>query len=199
MIPNVQKYFHDNEKVTLIMTPIVVNLITPNFKSPMRYSLMGQICSYCFDKTLKYNLNSNKTWKRDLWEAFFDNSFLWMPPYYFSVLSSAFKILTQEPERFSEILGIIKIYFEKFSNSLGKFSTSATASMFLSKDAEVLSKALNIRRLSFLTFWGNFDVFRMHLPSLQEKLVELTKYYNGFILGEVFYIPCHILTDFFIY
>lgn len=68
--------------------------------------------------------------------------------------------------------------------------------MFLSKDAEVLSKALNIRRLSFLTFWGNFDVFRMHLPSLQEKLVELTKYYNGFILGEVFYIPCNILTDF---
>lgn len=57
--------------------------------------------------------------------------------------------------------------------------------MFLSKDAEVLSKALNIRRLSFLTFWGNYDAFRNHLPSLQEKLVELTKYYNGFLLGEV--------------
>lgn len=111
MIPNVQRYFHDSEKVNLVMTPIVVNLITPNFKSPMRYSLMGQICSYCFDKTLKYNLNSNKTWKRDLWEAFSDNSFLWMPRYYFSVLTGAFKILTQEPERFSEILGTIKIYF----------------------------------------------------------------------------------------
>jgi hypothetical protein len=59
--------------------------------------------------------------------------------------------------------------------------------MFLSKDSEILSKALNIRRLSFLTFWGNFDILRAHLPSLQEKLVELTKYYNGFILGEVFY------------
>lgn len=57
--------------------------------------------------------------------------------------------------------------------------------MFLSKEAEILSKALNIRRLSFLTFWGNYDVFRVHLPSLQEKLVDLTKYYNGFILGEV--------------
>ena len=187
-MPNVQKYFHDNEKITLVMTPIVVNLVTPNFKSPLRHSMMGQICCYCFDKTLKYNLNSNKTWKRDLWEAFFDNSFLWMPRYYFSVLTGAFKILTQEPERFSEVLGIImtfSLYVYKF---LGKFSTSATASMFLSKDAEVLSKALNIRRLSFLTFWGNFDVFRIHLPSLQEKLVELTKYYNGFILGEVFYM-----------
>lgn len=59
--------------------------------------------------------------------------------------------------------------------------------MFLSKDAEILNKALHIRRLSFLTFWGNFDTFRMHLPSLQEKLVELTRYYNGYILGEVFY------------
>ena len=57
--------------------------------------------------------------------------------------------------------------------------------MFLSKDAEILSKAMNIRRLSFLTFWSNHGSFRVHLPSLQEKLVDLTKFYNGFILGEV--------------
>lgn len=108
------KYFRDPEKMTLVMTPIVVNLITPNFKSPLRYSLMGQICSYCFDKTLKYNLNSNKTWKRDLWDAFFDNSFLWMPHYYFSVFSSAFKVITQEPERFTEVLGIVIEIFYRF-------------------------------------------------------------------------------------
>lgn len=62
---------------------------------------------------------------------------------------------------------------------------STTAVMFLSKDAEILSKAQMIRRLSLLTFWANFDAFRMHLPALQEKLVELTKYYNGLVLGEV--------------
>ena len=117
LIPNVEKIFHDNEKVTLVMTPIVVNLITPNFKSPLRNSLMGQICSYCFGKALKYNINSNKIWKRDLWEAFFDNSFLWMPHYYFSVLTGAFKILTQESDKFSEVLGIIKTYFEDFLSS----------------------------------------------------------------------------------
>jgi hypothetical protein len=105
LVPNIPNYFHDSEKMTLIMTPIIVNLITPNFKSPLRNYLMGQISAYCFDKALKYNLNSTKTWKRDLWDAFFDNSFLWMPRYYFSVLSGAFNIVTQDSERFSEVLG----------------------------------------------------------------------------------------------
>ena len=159
------------DKLNIVMNPIIVNLVTPNFKSPLRYSLMGQISCFFFENVLKLNLSSTKAWKRDLWEAFLENSFLTMPHFYFSALSDAFRIITQEPDKFSEILY--------------KFSTSTTASMFLSKDAEILSKALNIRRLSFLTFWGNFDVFRIHLPSLQEKLVELIRYYNGFVLGEV--------------
>lgn len=113
LVPNIPKYFHDSEKMTLIMTPIIVNLITPNFKSPLRNYLMGQISAYCFDMALKYNLNSTKTWKRDLWDAFFDNSFLWMPRYYFSVLSNAFNVVTQDSERFSEVLGksMFSVYF----------------------------------------------------------------------------------------
>lgn len=118
LLPNIPKYFRETDKMTSVMTPIVMNLITPNFKNPLRYYLMGQISSYCFDKTLKYNLSSNKTWKRELWEAFFDNSFLWMPHYYFSVLSGAFKIITQEPERFSEVLGTVKNLFSWFFHNL---------------------------------------------------------------------------------
>ena len=169
LIPSLPKYFRETDKINAVMNPIIVNLITPNFKSPLRYYLMGQISCFCFESVLKLNLSASKAWKRDLWEAFLDNSFLTMPQFYFYVLSDAFRIITLDPDRFSEILY--------------KFTTSATASMFLSKDAEILSKALNIRRLSLLTFWGNFDVFRIHLPSLQEKLVELTRYYNGMVLG----------------
>lgn len=172
LIPNISKFFRETDKQNVITMPIINNLITPNFKNPSKNSLIGQISAYCFDNILKLNMISNKLWKRDLWESFFENAFLWMPPYYFSVLSEAFRVILQEPDRFGEVLS--------------KFSTSATASMFLSKDAEILNKALNIRRLSFLIFWGNYDSFRMYLPSLQEKLVDLTKYYNGFILGEVF-------------
>lgn len=66
---------------------------------------MGQISSYCFRQTLQLSQGSNKYWKRELWEAFSDNSFLWMPRYYFNVLSDAFRVLTQDPDRFIEVLG----------------------------------------------------------------------------------------------
>ena len=186
LIPLLSKSLLDSDKLAAIMTSIIVNFVNPNLKSVSKNSLMGQISSYSLDSALDLNLHSIKAWKRDLWESFFDNSFLWMPKFYFKTLTKAFKIITQEPERYSELLGRIYFMILLYLADLGKFASSATASMFLSKDAEILSKALNIRRLSFLTFWGSFDAFRVHLPSLQEKLVELTRYYNGFILGEVF-------------
>ena len=134
---------------------------------------MGMISAFCLQQAIILNSNSLKSWRRDLWEAFFDNTFLWMPKFYFCVLSDAFRLITADPERYTDVLS--------------RLSASATASMFLSKDAEMLNKALMIRRLSFLTFWANFDAFRLQLPSLNEKLVELTKYYNGLVLGEVSY------------
>lgn len=132
---------------------------------------MGIMSAYCLHEAIVLNSNSLKQWRRELWEAFFDNTFLWMPKYYFTVIAEAFKLITADPERYIDVLG--------------RISPSATTSMFLSKDAEMLNKATMIRRLSFLTFWANFDCFRLQLPSLNEKLVELTKYCNGLVLGEV--------------
>jgi hypothetical protein len=57
--------------------------------------------------------------------------------------------------------------------------------MFMSKEAEALNRALMIRRLSMLTYWGSYEGLRMHLPVLHERLVELSKSYTGYTLGEV--------------
>ena len=171
LIPQLNKCFVDPEKASSVMNLIIASIVTPSFKSPLRASLMGQISAFALKRALQMNSNSLKLWRKELWEAFFDNSFLWMPKFYFSVMYDAFKLLSADPERFSDVLN--------------RISASSTTSMFLSKDVEMLNKALMIRRLSFLTFCANFDAFRLQLPSLQEKLVELTKYYNGLILGEV--------------
>lgn len=106
LVPNLSDYFRESDKFFAATFAIVNNLIVPNFKSIMRYSLMGQISAYCYSYVVKFGFNSIKIWRRDLWEAFFDNSFLWMPCYYFSVMSDAFKLITLEPDRFSEVLGI---------------------------------------------------------------------------------------------
>ena len=106
LIPNLSEHFRESDKLSAVTIAIVNNLVAPNFKSPLRYSLMGQISAYCFSYIVKLGFNYIKIWKRDLWEAFFENSFLFMPHYYFSVMSDAFKLITLEPERFSEVLGI---------------------------------------------------------------------------------------------
>lgn len=105
LIPKLSNYFVDSERISNVLAPIVNNLITPNFKSTLRFSLMGQISVFCFNETLKCNINSLKSWKRDLWEAFFDNSFLWMPIYYFNAMKDAFKLLMLDSDRFGDVLG----------------------------------------------------------------------------------------------
>lgn len=106
LIPNLSEHFRESDKLFAVTIAIVNNLVAPNFKSPLRYSLMGQISAYCFGYIVKLGFNSIKIWRRDLWEAFFENYFLLMPHYYFSVMSDAFKLITLEPDRFSEVLGI---------------------------------------------------------------------------------------------
>ena len=112
LVPSAARYFRENDKLNAVMTPIIINLITPNFKSALRYSLMGQISAYFLGQILKMNSVSTKFWKRDLWESFCDNSYLWLPRYYFTVLSEAFRVIMQEPERFPEILSIIKQFID---------------------------------------------------------------------------------------
>lgn len=69
--------------------------------------------------------------------------------------------------------------------------------MFSSKEAEAVNKAQMVRRLSMLTFWSNYDGLRMHLPLLQERLVDLIRVYHGLVLGEV-KCDCYYMTSSFL-
>lgn len=114
LLPNMNNYFRDNEKLCSIVSVIVGNLVSPNLKSPHRFSIMGRISSFCLSIILNLNVNTTRIWKKDLWDAFFDNSFLWMPHYYFTVATGAFRIITQEHDRIIEVLGIFTFLFFYF-------------------------------------------------------------------------------------
>lgn len=47
--------------------------------------------------------------------------------------------------------------------------------LFTSREAETLNRAMMLRRLSFLVFCGKKDSHIIHLPLIQEKIVELIK------------------------
>lgn len=56
-----------------------------------------------------------------------------------------------------------------------KIATAASANIFANKEYEMLLRSLNVRRLSFTLLTGEKNHFLMHLPSIQEKLVDILR------------------------
>jgi len=64
-------------------------------------------------------------------------------------------------------------------------TSAPPSSLFFSKDAELLTRALMIRRLSFALFCTDMDQLLSSLPSIQEKLVDILKAGPGMMHIEV--------------
>lgn len=58
---------------------------------------------------------------------------------------------------------------------LAKIATAASANIFANKEYEMLLRSLNVRRLSFTLLTGENNHFLTHLPSIQEKLVDILR------------------------
>jgi hypothetical protein len=60
--------------------------------------------------------------------------------------------------------------------------------MFVSKEQENLMRARNIKRLSFVLYSGEIDLYQSHLSWIQEKLVEALKLPDAYpVYVEVFH------------
>jgi len=60
--------------------------------------------------------------------------------------------------------------------------------MFVSKEQENLMRARNIKRLSFVLYSGEVDLYQSHLSWIQEKLVEALKLPDAYpVYVEVFH------------
>ncbi|KAJ9474697.1 Protein dopey [Pseudozyma hubeiensis] len=71
-------------------------------------------------------------------------------------------LMTQDKERVVDLLAKVS-------------ATAGAANIFANRELEMLSRALNLRRLSFTLFSGERDAFLTQLPLIQEKLVDLLR------------------------
>ena len=77
--------------------------------------------------------------------------------------------------------------FDICDTIIGKTTSSTSNNIFVNREYELQIKAQNIRRLSFIIFASEKNHFLMHLPAIQEKLVDLLR--NGgspVVEGEVY-------------
>ncbi|GAC98202.1 hypothetical protein PHSY_005791 [Pseudozyma hubeiensis SY62] len=104
-----------------------------------------------------------KAWKSTVAEIFGDGRF--------------FSMHLGKAERWKPIvLALMMQDKERVVDLLAKVSaTAGAANIFANRELEMLSRALNLRRLSFTLFSGERDAFLTQLPLIQEKLVDLLR------------------------
>ncbi|SPC64545.1 related to DOP1 - strong similarity to developmental regulatory gene, dopey (dopA) [Ustilago sp. UG-2017b] len=88
-----------------------------------------------------------------------------------------FSIRLNQAERFKPImLALMSQDKERLMDLLARVSASAAAAnFFANRELEMLSRALNLRRLSFTLFSSKQDGFLTQLPLIKEKLVDLLR------------------------
>lgn len=64
---------------------------------------------------------------------------------------------------------------ERFLDLLGRIQAGPSANIFVNREQEMISRSLNLRRLSFVLLSAENNHYLTQLPSIQEKLVDILR------------------------
>ena len=185
ILPNLRTLLHDVDRVNLACTGISASIIAPAFRH-QKYVLPDIVAEFRVDATVLRVLlglskipSATKAWRLQIGEAFnearffaidFEEASLWKP------LICA--LLDSDKERFGDLLGeSFPIHSRKYlrRSFLGRITPAPSANIFTNREQEMISRSLNLRRLSFVLLAADRDHYLTQLPSIQEKLVEILR------------------------
>lgn len=64
---------------------------------------------------------------------------------------------------------------ERFTEMLSRLTTAPSANIFTNKEIEMVTRSLNLRRITYAIYAAEYNRFLVHLPSIQEKVVDLLR------------------------
>ncbi|KAK0564187.1 hypothetical protein OC844_001830 [Tilletia horrida] len=157
-----RKFQFDSDRVNALCANVVYYIVAPAMKGK------GKVLDVDFSviqlsREMAKLPGTVKTWRSTIGDAFADNRF-------FTVASRAdadewapliFSLMTQDKERLIELIG--------------KVNAAPSANIFTNRETEMLGRALNMRRLSYVIFTSTRDHFLTQLPSIQEKVVDIMR------------------------
>jgi hypothetical protein len=156
-----------------------------------------------FSGLLKYH-NTFKVWRKEMTDLFYGSEFFQMDfnaisewtsiiNYIMKVDKAAFPDLQRmDWESVVAFTCCRRAIVADSREPLGILSkslqTHQASMMFVSKEQENLMRARNIKRLSFVLYSGEIDLYQSHLSWIQEKLVEALKLPDAYpVYVEVFH------------
>lgn len=123
---------------------------------------------------------SYKTWRKEVWDVFLDNRFFYMD----SATAKRWRTIIET---------VFNLEKERFTELMGRITTSPSTAFFSNKDQETINRAFNLRRLSYVIFCGVVDQYVPQLPVIQEKIVELLKLEHGEMVHVEIYLCLRIM------
>ncbi|CAE6407081.1 unnamed protein product [Rhizoctonia solani] len=175
LIPNLRKFMVENDKVISICTNMVYYVINPAIRSKVKNAIDNQPTIMIMMEELVKQQVAVRAWRPPLAEAFEDQRFF-----------------ARDPDAGLGWCPLIRAYIlsDKLAipDIIGRVTTTSSNNIFTNREAEALARTISLRRLSFAIYCGDTNGCLTHLPSIQEKLVELLRWTSAepIVHSEVF-------------
>ncbi|KAF8665364.1 hypothetical protein AX16_000383 [Volvariella volvacea WC 439] len=160
-IPNLRRFFTDNDKVASACSNIVYYIIGPAMKGkarPMDIDENALAILYEMSRLL----GVLKVWRPPVLELLNDN-----------------RLFNCGTDAATKWRPIIKTLFDADKTAmpelLAKIATAPSTNIFTNKEYEMLLRSLNVRRLAYVIFTAEKNHFLTQLPTIQEKLVDILR------------------------
>ncbi|GAA5887198.1 hypothetical protein JCM6882_002446 [Rhodosporidiobolus microsporus] len=156
-----RRFLIDNDKTLAVCSNAVYYIVTPVFKTRAK-AFDPDPAVFRLLEEMSKNPQTLKAWRSVVNDAFFDNRFFNASP----AANARWKHLVQ---------ALMQSDKERLSDLIGKISAASSANIFTNRELESLSRALSLRRLTYVLLTGDKDRYLGQLPLIQEKLVDLLR------------------------
>ncbi|SCV67868.1 BQ2448_5479 [Microbotryum intermedium] len=206
VLPDFRRFLIDSDKTAATCSNMVYYIIAPAFKTrsktfdiePAVFSLLHEMVK---------NPATVKAWKTMVGDAFGDNRFFNAPPtadaHWRPVVQA---LMASDKERLVEVIcesDLARWLLAALTDSspprlapfplTAKISSVSSANIFTNRELENLSRALSLRRLTYVLFTGDKDRFLTQLPMIQEKVVDLLRSSVGDMVHAEVYLCLRVL------
>ncbi|KAI7962497.1 hypothetical protein MJO28_000591 [Puccinia striiformis f. sp. tritici] len=178
-LPSCRRFLIESDRLQAVCTNIMYYLVTPAFKARIRSPELDDTILSLLVEVTKHPA-ANKAWRT-----------------YVADSLSEPKFFNHSPELGRRWKPIIQALFntdkERFTEMLGRLSTVPSANIFTNKEAEMITRSMSLRRITYAIYAAEYNRFLVHLPSIQEKVVDLLRSSVGEIVHAEVYICMRVL------
>ncbi|GAA5921263.1 hypothetical protein JCM3775_002966 [Rhodotorula graminis] len=179
VVPDLKRFLIDADKTAGVCSNMVYYIVAPAFKTRNK-TFEADPTIFALLHEMTRNPQTLKAWRSLVADAFADNRFFNAPP----SANDDWKPLVQ---------ALMQSDKERFADLSSKISTASSANIFTNRELESLSRALSLRRLTYVLLTGPKDRYLNQLPFIQEKVVDLLRSPVGDMVHAEVYLCLRVL------